>query len=185
MENAKKVGAKMDVLIIEDVQPTLERLRKNEEFIQPLVDSKNNRRVWRRLDLFQTLLRDNKIQSAHHDAGQRFLRHYMGRMKIDVRVTSDFTVSNQALDGLMDPWQWHGACLAEARQALLPDEFSAMEYLSKRECSECGNENPIIHLGNIFGGYRSRKEASGYGLRLLVSALERLAFLWGLKVKGN
>lgn len=185
MGNTKKDGAKMDVLIIEDIQPTLERLRKPEEFIQPQVDGKNNRRVWRRLDVFQTLLRDGKIQTAHNEAGQRFIRHYMGRMKIDCRITDLHTVSNAALDGIMDPWQWHGSCLAEARHELLPDEYSAMEYLSRRECEESSGENPITFLGCAHGGYRSRKEAHGYGLRLIVSALERLAFLWNYKQRGK
>lgn len=185
MEIKKGAGAEMDVIIIEDVQPTTERLQKTDEFSQPLIDSKNNRRAWRRLDIFQVLLRDNKIQSAHHDAGQRYLRHYMGRQRIDVRISDAFTVENATLDGLMPPFQWHGSCLAEAKKELLPDEWSAMEYLCKRECEEGTKENPIIYLGNVFGGYRSRKEAHGYGYRLLVSALERLAYHWGLKQKGN
>lgn len=182
MGNSKRAGVEM---LLDTLEPTVERLRKD-EFSQPQVDNKNNRRAWRRLDVFQVLLRDNKIQSAHNEAGQRFIRHYMGRQKIDCRITDLHTVSNASLDGLMDPWQWHGACLAELKQGiLLPDEYSAMEYVSRRECEEHSNENPIVYLGSVFGGYKSRKEAHGYGYRLLLTALERLAYHWGLKQKGK
>lgn len=171
--------------MIDIVEPTVERLRKD-EFSSPLVDSKNDRRAWRKLDIFQTLLRDNKIQTAHCDAGERFIRHYMGVRKYDVRITDLHTVSNASLDGVMDPWQYHGSRLAEARLHLLSDEYGAMEVLAKHETDpELSLSNPIIFIGACYGGYKSRKEGMGYGLRLVISALERLAFLWGLKSKGN
>lgn len=174
--------------MLDTVEPTLERLRKGDELSQPIVDSKTNRRAWRKLDVFQTLLRDNKIQSAHCDAAQRFLRHYQGVRLIDVRITDLHTESNARsdMDGLMPPFQWHGSQIAMAKDCLLPDEFGSMEHLCKYETDpEITFANPIIFLGSNYGGYRSRKEAMGYGLRLVVSALERLAYLWGFKTKGN
>lgn len=169
----------------EEIQPTQERLlKKGETFDTPLVDKNTNRRLYRRLDTFQTLLRDGKIKVPHNDAGQKYIQHFQGRQRCDVRVTNYFTLSNAQLDLIAPPWQYHGEQLAEARKNLLLDEARAMDFIADFETNPaCHVDSPFAVIGS-WGGYKSRNSSTAWALRLLIGALERLSILWGFQRGG-
>lgn len=171
--------------MFELLEPTQERLKKPEVFDTPQIDKNTNRRLYRKLDTFQVLLRDGKIRSEHNSAGQRYLAHFQGRQRLDVRVTDYFTISNAGIDMdmLCPPWQYHGESLAFARQNLLDDEARALDAIADFETNPLAREINIIQEIGSWGGYKSRNSSTAWALRLLYGGLERLALLWGYKIK--
>lgn len=167
----------------EDLKPTPETLDKG-TFDTPQIDARTNRRTYRKLDTFQVLLRDGKIERAHNEAGQEFIRHYFGVQRRDVRVSSEATRETLTADG-MPAWQWHGEKLAEAREALTRDEYTAMEILAANEARTRDDQISILQLGHTLSGYKKREAAMGYAVRLVEGSLERLAILWGHKAKPH
>lgn len=169
--------------MFELLEPTQERLRKPEAFDTPQIDKNTNRRLYRKLDTFQSLLRDGKIRIEHNSAGQRYLTHYQGRQRLDVRTTSYFTISNASLELVAPPWQYHGESLAFARQNLLDDEARALDAIADFETNPLARDINILHEIGSWGGYRSRNSSTAWALRLVYGALERLSLLWGFKTK--
>lgn len=169
--------------MFELLEPTQERLRKPEAFDTPLIDKNTNRRLYRRLDTFQALLRDGKIRTEHNSAGQRYLTHFQGRQKCDTRVTDFFTVSNSSLDLVCPPWQYHGEQISIAKQNLLDDENRALEFIANFETNPLAMDVNVLHVIGSWAGYRSRNSSTAWAIRLIYGGLERLALLWGYKTK--
>lgn len=167
----------------EDLKPTPETLEKG-TFDTPQIDARTNRKAYRRLDTFQVLLRDGKIERAHNEAAQDFIKHYFGVQRRDVRVSSEATRETLTADG-MPAWQWHGEKLAEAREALTRDEYTAMEILAANEARSSAEQISILQMAQTLSGYKNRDTAMGYGVRLVEGALERLAVLWGHKARPH
>lgn len=168
----------------DDLKPTPETLDKG-TFDTPQIDARTNRKAYRRLDTFQVLLRDGKIERAHNEAAQDFIRHYFGVQRRDVRLSTEAIRQIDTADGGFPAWQLHGAKLHEAREALTQDEYTAMEILAANEGRTRDDQISILQLGYTLSGYKKREAAMGYAVRLVEGALERLAILWGHKAKPH
>jgi len=155
-----------------DIGPTPERFRKSEYWDTPEVDSKTNRKAHRTLDDVTRAWRAGKIEFAHFQAWESFVRHYEGALRHDVRVSDTTGNGGDNLDR-MPPWQWHGIKISQARDDLVPRQFQVMELLVLGWTFK--------QVGFQLSAYKSRQQAEAYALGVIEDALERLALLWGLK----
>lgn len=158
----------------EAIAPTRERLAKNEHWDQPEVDNQTNRKAHKVVDDITRAWRCGKLEFAHYQAWEMFNRHFEGSQKHDVRVT-DTTGDPASASDRMPPWQYHGSKLAQARSALTPVQFQALELM----CHGWG----FREVGLNFSPYRTRQQAESYALGKIEAALDTLAYLWSLKLR--
>jgi hypothetical protein len=158
----------------EALSPTKERLSKNDHWDTPEVDSATNRKAYKSVDDVTRAWRQGKLEFAHFQSWEHFVRHWEGAQKHDVRV-SDTTGDPAGASDRMPPWQFHGAKLAQARSTLTPLQFQALELM----CQGWG----FREVGLNYSPYRTRQQAESYALGKIEGALDILAYLWSLKLR--
>jgi hypothetical protein len=151
----------------EALAPTPERLRRS-EWDTPEIDTKTQRRAYKVKNPFLEMLRNQEIDGSQFQAAERFERHYHGAEGHDVRV-QDYV--GEPSDGRQPPRTIHATHLAEARAALMPDEFRALECLVRESST-------LTQIGFGLSGFVCRKQSRGYGLAVVRGALQRLVELW-------
>jgi hypothetical protein len=154
----------------EAFSPTPERLRRSRWDI-PEVDSKTNRRAYKARDVFMELLREEKIDGAQFQASERFQRHMEGAEGHDVRVVD---MAGNPCDERQPARTLHAMHLSDAQKELTDKQFRALVCL-------CQQSSNMAQVGFGASGYVCAKTARGYGLCLVETALERLAYMWGMK----
>jgi len=151
----------------EALAPTPERLRRS-EWDTPEIDTKTQRRAYKARNPFLEMLRNQEIDGNQFQAAERFERHYPGAEGHDVRV-QDYV--GEPSDKRQPPRTIHATHLAEARAALMPDEFRALECLVRESST-------LVQIGFGLSGFVCRKQSRGYGLAVVRGALQRLVELW-------
>jgi hypothetical protein len=151
------------------VAPTLEWQRKHQHEA-PVTDQARARKTFRRVTQFETLRNRGDIEEAHFRAAQKFEKHVYGAQGADVRSDDD-TAGNSDVEYART---YHAQKLALARDELLPQEFSALLSLVH-------DLQSVEDIGRKISGAQKREIARARGLGIVVSGLERLALMWGMK----
>lgn len=153
------------------IAPTPERLRKS-SFDKPIVDQNTERRAYKARDIWDEMLRREEIEMPEYRAAERYEHHYLGMMRHDVRVTD--TTGSRVDDDRRSGWDKHIHALDEARSALMPSEFRALELITM-------GHHDLKLIGVELSRYRNADTARAYALRVVQGGLERLSRLWGYR----
>jgi hypothetical protein len=151
------------------VAPTLEWQRKHQHEA-PVTDQARARKTFRRVTQFETLRNRGDIEPEHYSAAQRFEGLYYGAQGADVRTENETSGDTEREFA-------RTACaqeLARCEKALLPAEFRALEALVH-------DIQSVEDIGRKISGAQKREIARARGLGIVVSGLERLALMWGMK----
>jgi hypothetical protein len=149
--------------------PTPQRLLKGDAFDKPAKDQKTDRPAYRALSAVAVLLQRHEIEREHYQAAEKFQRHMLGALGVDVRNS----------DGSPDAEceyarSYHAQMIAKVRKELTPREFQIVEML-------CNDEATPVTIGFGLSGYVTRQQATSYGIAAINAALDRLAYFYGFK----
>ena len=160
----------------EALSPTKERLSKSRNWDTPEVDSATNRKAFKSVDDVTLAWRSGKLEFAHFQAWEKFVRSWEGVQGHDVRVTDATGEPSEASDK-MPAWQFHGLKLSEAKSTLSPNQFQALELMVMGW--------GFREVGLNFSPFRTRQQADAYGLGMIEGALDLLAYLWQIKLRAR
>jgi hypothetical protein len=152
----------------ETLAPTPERLRKS-AFTAPAKDQKVDRPAYRALSALAVLLQRGDIEPEHYEAATKFNKHALGALGYDVRWGS-----GSPTESIEFPQSYHAQMLAKVREELTPREFQIVERLTSDEATP-------VSIGFGLSGHGTHQQAKPYGVSAINSALDRLAYFWGLK----
>ena len=153
----------------EAIAPTPERLRKGDAFQAPAKDQKHDRPAYRALSAAAVLLQREEIEPEHYEAAQKFHKHMLGSLGVDVRWGD-----GSPKDSVEFTRSYHAQCLAKVRQELTPREYMIVERL-------CHDESTPVSIGFGLSGYVRPDAARPFGVSAINSALDRLSYFWGFK----
>jgi hypothetical protein len=154
------------------ILPTPERLTKSTRWLRPVTDQHSKRDYHRALNIVDRLLDSGAIEPHQHRAGDKFERHYLGAIGVDVRVGDDCADGPGDLDGI-PPTTYHGEKMLEAKAAMTERQFRALVYVYE-------GEDQLANIGSALCNRRDRAQASAAATVLIEEAVTVLADLWGL-----
>lgn len=151
--------------------PTPQRLLKGDAFDRPAKDQKTDRPAYRALSAVAVLLQRKEIEREHYEAAQKFQKHMQGSLGFDVRSSLDKSADEEPLEF---PRTYHAQMIAKVRQELTPREFHIVEML-------CKDEATPVTIGFGLSVHATHQQAKPYGVSAINAALDRLAYVYGLK----
>ena len=159
---------------MEALAPTPERIA-NRGILSPVTSQTTKRLTYTSQDAFERLGSRNVLDGEEVRAGQKFAKHHLGSIGVDVRETDEWSGAND-LDGI-PPTTYHGEKIAEAKAILRPVEFKALVYMAEQGAT-------LTQVGNHVLMIRDKNAAASAALATVQGALYRLIDLWGLR-SGN